>query len=100
MAKLREDIIQFLEKAQTSSSTTTDGLEDLVARIRIYTGFDEEIASLIVCYYFDEIKNILLRGDSINIRGYGTFKTRIGRNKARHAVFKVCKMLNKIIDRN
>ena len=47
---------------------------DLVNEIAISTGYDKRTITLIVENFIDEIKDSLTKGESIYLRGFGTFE--------------------------
>ena len=71
--KLLPDIHEYLETADTSKAVSARGLEDLVMKIRAKTALPPEICSALVANFFQEIRNSMLRGDIVCIRGLGQF---------------------------
>ncbi len=67
----------------TSSSTMTKA--DIIEKVYQKIGFSKKEASELVEMVFDQLKDVLCKGDKVKISGFGNFivrvkKQRIGRN--------------------
>lgn len=77
---LLPDIHEYLETADTRKAVSSKGLEEMVYRICSRTGLDKAIAATIVSMFFHEIRNSMLRGDEVALRGLGKFLVSSPRN--------------------
>ena len=67
------DINEFLEITDNKWSIKPDGLEELIYRLCAYTGLEYDICSRLVCAYFKEIRNSMLRGEAVGLKNFGSF---------------------------
>ena len=67
------DLEEYLSSKENSKSVTTKGLESFIYKVRAHTGLDYDVANKIVRLYFQEIRNAMLRGDIVVIKGLGKF---------------------------
>jgi hypothetical protein len=67
------DIEEYLESTTNKKSVSSKGLDELVYRVRAATGLDYDVAQQIVRLYFQEIRNAMLRGDVVALKGLGKF---------------------------
>ena len=67
------DIHAFLETIKSNKDVSTRGLEEIIFRVRSKTGLNVEICETIVNMFFNELRNSMLRGDIVTIRGLGKF---------------------------
>lgn len=74
------NIHEYLETANTQRAVSAKGLDEMVYRICARTGLDESICATIVSMFFHEIRNSMLRGDRVTIRGLGKFLISSPRN--------------------
>jgi nucleoid DNA-binding protein len=89
MADLYSDIYEYLDDYGTESSSYLDGLEELVGFVRAYLGTDKDKAEIIINSFIIEIKNAMLRGDIVLLKGFGKLycggtRLRKGRSKLYH----------------
>jgi len=68
-----DDIHKYLEYAENNKSVNIKGFEELPYQIMAHTGVSAEVAKLILKSYFQEIRNVMLRGDIASIEGFGKF---------------------------
>lgn len=97
--KFLPGIEEYLETADNKKSVSSKGLEEMVAQIQIKTGLDQKTSSTIVEMFFQEIRNSILRGETVTIRGLGKFfisSPNSSNNKRR--VFPVFKPYKKLIN--
>lgn len=87
--KFLPDIDDYLDQTENSQSVKTDGLEELIYRVRGGTGLDLFTSEQIVRLLFQEIRNQLLRGKTVYLSGYGTFSVRDKNRKIRSPKFKL-----------
>lgn len=73
MPNFYPDIEEYLESTTNKKSVSSKGLDELVYRVRAATGLDYDIAQQIVRLYFQEIRNAMLRGDVVALKGLGKF---------------------------
>lgn len=66
-------IEDHLENINDNIPVTTKQLDELVYKIRSYTGLDAEIIRIIVQNYFQEIRNQCLNGKEVKIDSFGKF---------------------------
>jgi len=67
------DIEEYLESTTNKKSVSSKGLEELVFKVRAATGLDYDVAQQLVRHFFQEIRNAMLRGDIVVLRGLGKF---------------------------
>lgn len=79
--QLLPDIHAYLETIRTEDSVSSKGLEELIFKIRSITGLSEETCSDIISLFFEEIRNGILRGEIIELRGFGKFYVACPKNK-------------------
>ena len=72
---LYEDVFKLLERYDNEGYNFAEGQEDIIGKIRAYTGLEEDQARLVVELFFKEILNAMLRGDEVVIGGLGNFHT-------------------------
>lgn len=73
MIEFYPDIYDYLESIQNSKSVSAKGLEDIAHRVRAHTGLDYDVSLDIVKHFFQEIRNVMLRGDMVSLTGLGKF---------------------------
>lgn len=92
------DIFQYLEQADNGKSVSPRGLEELIYKVHASTGIRVEASSAIVKLFFQEIRNAILRGDSVLLGGFGKFSLsspKISKNKKK--IFPKFKPYKKLI---
>lgn len=67
------DINHFLESTDNAYSVSSKGMEELVFKVRALTGLDYDVSKSMVRYFFQEIRNSMLRGEIVTLRGLGRF---------------------------
>lgn len=87
MAEFYPDIYQYLETLQNSKSVSIKGLDDIVAKVRAQTGLSQETCAEIVRLFFQEMRNSMLRGDIVTIRGLGKLYINAPVNGSKKKVF-------------
>lgn len=70
---LLPDIETYLETFESEESVSCEGQEETIYRICAATGLNYESSSTIFKYLFQEIRNSLLRGEKVIVRGIGSF---------------------------
>jgi hypothetical protein len=80
MAKFLPDHDQYLEQVDYGDPITADGLDDLIYKIVVHTGLNYESCKILVKYYFQEIRNGMLRGDIIYLNNIGRLYIRCAKN--------------------
>ncbi len=65
------DIEDYLESVSTPVQISE--LDDIIDHVAAKTGLDIEQASIVVQSIFQEIRNAMLRGESVTFRGLGEF---------------------------
>lgn len=99
IANFLPDIHDYLESINTSKSVSAKGLEDLVFRVRAKTGLNTDICTAIVSLFFHEIRNSMLKGDIVTIRGLGKLYVSSPKHKNKKRVFPKFKPYKKLIRR-
>lgn len=67
------DIYEYLDSTDNTRSVSSKDLDELIYKVRAATGLDYDIASNLVRYFFQEIRNSMLKGDIVTLRGLGKF---------------------------
>jgi len=62
-------ITEYLESVDDNISVTSAGLEELVAKVQASTGLNEESSAIIVKLFFQEIRNQILKSNTIMLKG-------------------------------
>lgn len=96
--KLLPGIEEYLETVDNKKSVSSRGLEEFVVQVQLKTGLDKQTSKVIVQAFFQEVRNSMLRGDTVTLRGLGKFfisSPRSAKNKER--VFPVFKPYNQLI---
>lgn len=73
MPEFYPGINEYLENTENAKSVKSKDLEELIFKIRAYTGLEYDIALKIVVLYFQEIRNAMLRQDSVILADLGKF---------------------------
>jgi len=73
MSNLYEDIFEYLESANNSRSVNLKGLDELVYKVHASTDLSKEASAIVVKLFFQEIRNIMLRGECVVLRDVGKF---------------------------
>jgi nucleoid DNA-binding protein len=68
-----DDIYDYLETLENSKSVNTKGLEDLVHKVYASTNLNKDACAILVKTFFSELRNAMLRGDSIAFHEVGKF---------------------------
>lgn len=66
-------IHDYLDSIDNKKSVSAKDLEEFVEQVQIKTGLDYDTSALIVKNFFQEIRNSMLRGEIITLRGLGKF---------------------------
>lgn len=69
--ELPPNIDEYLEQIDDNISIDSKGLEELCYKIRASTGLEIDIVKIIVRSFFQEIRNEILKGNSIIIQSFG-----------------------------
>ena len=67
------DIFDYLDTIENTKSVTSKGFDDLVLKIRAYTGLSEEESEIVLKYFFQSIRSYMLRGEEVFLKGFGKF---------------------------
>ncbi len=97
--KFLPGIEEYLETADNKKSVSSDGLEDMINLIQIKTGLNQKTSKTILEMFFQEVRNSILRGETVTIRNLGKFfvsSPNSSNNKRR--VFPVFKPYKKFIN--
>jgi len=70
---LYPDIDDYLDKTDNSLSITVTGLEDIICKVRAYTGLSYREASTVLKGFLNVTRNLMLRGEKVRWSGVGTF---------------------------
>lgn len=75
----------------------TDELSDIVAEITAHTGLTKSQAKDVLNLFFHEIRNFLLNGNIVILRGLGRFFIACPKNLTKHKIFIKFKPINQLI---
>lgn len=67
------DIHDYLDSLDNSASVDVKNLDYLIHKIMAHTGLSKYVSGLIVKYFFQTIRNLILRGEIIRLNGLGSF---------------------------
>lgn len=86
MPEFYDDIYEYLDKNEGRTSVSSKNLDDVVYKICAHTGFDFERSSIILEAILNEIRSNMLKGNKVNLKGFGSFfiaspKTKTTKNK-------------------
>ena len=79
------DIDDYLESMSTPVQVA--GIEDIVDQVAAKTGLDLESATIVVQSIFQEIRNAMLKGETVTLRGFGEFYVSSPKNGNKVRVF-------------
>ena len=99
MPKFYPDIHEYLETIQNKKSVSAKDLDDMVLHVRAKTGLSREICSEIVGYFFQEMRNTMLRGDQVTLRGLGKLYIVSPRTGSKRKVFTKFEPYNKLLNK-
>ena len=71
--ELPSGIDEYLETDNGIARISAKDLDELILKIRSNTGLEISQIKIIVSYLFQEIRNQLLKGNSVQINNFGTF---------------------------
>lgn len=71
--KFFPDIFEHFDNSENKKSVTCRGLEEYVLRLSAATGLSKEISKEITRLLFQEMRNAMIRGEVVTIRGIGKF---------------------------
>jgi nucleoid DNA-binding protein len=72
-SKYYPGIETYLEQVNNERSVNVKGLEDLIARVQVRTGLSLAESEAVVRTFFQEIRNLMLRGEVISLAELGKF---------------------------
>jgi nucleoid DNA-binding protein len=97
-------ITEYLESVDDNIPVTSAGLEELVAKVRASTGLNEESSAIIIKLFFQEIRNQILKSNTVMLKGLGKFfmsSPKINNNKKKiFPKFKPFKELIAIVNKD
>lgn len=67
------DIDDYIDNTHNSKSVNSSNLEELILTVQARTGLDKDVCALIVELFFQEIRNVMLGGNMVKLRGFGRF---------------------------
>jgi nucleoid DNA-binding protein len=67
------NIEEYLASRGDGSPVEANDLDHIVDAVCAYCGFTKEQSQRILCLFFQEIRNAMLAGDIVDIRGLGSF---------------------------
>lgn len=73
MPEFYPDIHDYLDNVDNSKTVNINHLDDIVLKVRAHTGLSKEAANIVVKRFFQEIRNAMLRGEIVTLRGFGNF---------------------------
>lgn len=89
MAKdeLPPNINEYLEQINDNIPIDSKGLDELYYKIRASTGLEMDAIKIIVQSFFQEIRNQLLKGNTIFIKSFGKMMISSPKNGTKKSVF-------------
>lgn len=97
------DIHEYLETVHSKKSVSSKDLDEMALKVRAQTGLSRDICLEIIKYFFQEIRNAMLRGDQVTLRGFGKMYIASPRTGSRKKIFPKFepydKLLSKINDK-
>ncbi len=99
MPNFYPDIHEYLEGIQNKKSVSAKDLGEMVLKVRAQTGLSREICSEIVKYFFQEMRNAMLRGDQVTLRGLGKLYIASPRTGSRKKIFPKFDPYNKLLSK-
>jgi len=87
MPEFYPDIHEYLEGVQNKKSVSAKDLDEMTLRVRAHTGLPREICSEIVKHCFQEMRNAMLRGERVTLRGLGKLYIASPRTGSRKKIF-------------
>lgn len=80
MSKFLPNHDQYLEQIDYGEPVGVDQLDALIYKIVVHTGINYESSKILVKYYFQELRNAMLRGDIIYLNYIGKLYIRCAKN--------------------
>lgn len=93
------NIHEYLDSINNRKSVSAKELEEFVEQVQLKTGLDNETSALIVKSFFQEIRNSMLRGETVTLRGLGKFFVASPMNITKKRIFLTFKPYKKLISR-
>jgi len=72
--ELLPDIDEYLESIHENAPVDATGLTELIYKVRASTGLSKDICTILISLFFQEIRNQLLRGNSVYLKRFGKFQ--------------------------
>lgn len=97
-SKYYQGIDTHLEQINNERSISINGLDELIVKIKAKTGLSLEESEIVVRWFFQEIRNSMLRGDIVILAELGKFfisSPKTSKNKIR--IFPKFKLFKKVI---
>ena len=86
MSKFYSNIDDYFESIDFNRSVSLEGLDELLLRLHANTNISIELCNIIVRLFFQETRNIMLRGEILSINKFGSFyisSPKVSGNKSR-----------------
>jgi len=99
MPEFYPDIHEYLEGVQDKKSISIQNMDEMVLKVRAETGLPQDICSEIVKHYFQEMRNAMLRGDQVTIRGLGRLSIASPRAGSKRKVFSKFEPFDKLLSK-
>ena len=93
------DIHEYLETVQNKKAVSAKDLDEMVLKVRAQTGLSHDICSEIVKYFFQEMRNAMLRGDQVTLRGLGKMYIASPRTGSRKKIFPKFEPYDKLLSK-
>lgn len=93
------DIHEYLETVENKKSVSAKGLEEMVLKVRAQTGLSQDICLEIVKYFFQEMRNAMLRGDQVTLRGLGKMYIASPRTGSKRKIFPKFEPYDKLLSK-
>lgn len=74
-------IFEYLNQIDNNIEISTEGLEDLAAKIRSSTGLELESCHILIRLFFQEIQKEMLKGNVVSLNDFGKFMIACPRNQ-------------------
>jgi nucleoid DNA-binding protein len=92
------DIYEYLETQRNSRSVTSKDLDSTVYKVRANTGLTYETSSEVVNRFFEEMRNVMLRGEAVTLRRFGKLYIVSPRNGSKTQTFAKFEASDKLLD--
>jgi len=99
MPEFYPDIYEYLEGVHNKKSVLAKDLDEMILKVRSQTGLPRHICSEIVKHCFQEMRNAMLRGEQVTLRGLGKLYIVSPRTGSRRKIFPKFEPYNKLLNK-